>query len=187
MAACIAASVTTCRRSSCHAVAVECIFANGSQARRRRERINQSFQDRLVAELDHHRITDPLRATDYLNRVFIPKYAERFGVKPREPEPALRPVADGLDLRTMLCAKTTRQVANDNTLRYHGHRYELKLNVRSVCIAGTKVTVWRWFDGTVHIRYDRVGEIPHIRLQHQPKLRRTLAESAYDTFVVVQV
>ncbi len=95
-----------------------------------------------MAELDHHHITDPLQATDYLNRVFIPKYAGRFGVKPHEPEPAFRPVPDGLDLRAVLCAKTTREVANDNTLRYHGHRYyELKPNVRSVCIAGTKVTV----------------------------------------------
>ncbi|MEO0082412.1 MAG: ISNCY family transposase [candidate division WOR-3 bacterium] len=166
-------------------LAVECIFANSPQARGRGERINQSFQDRLVAELDHHHITDPLRATDYLNRVFIPKYAERFGVKPREPESAFRPVPEGLDLRTVLCGKTTREVANDNTLRYQGHRYQLKPNIRSVCVAGSRVTVQQWFDGTVHIWHDRVGEIPHIRLRDQPKPGRTLAGSAYDTFAVV--
>jgi len=53
-------------------LAVKLIFANSPQARGRGERINGTFQDRLVAELDHHHITDLAGATDYLNRVFIP-------------------------------------------------------------------------------------------------------------------
>ena len=84
------------------ALAVQLIFANSPQARGRGERINQSFQDRLVAELDHHHITDPAAATDYLNRVFIPKHAKRFGVKPRDPAAAFKPIPEGLDLRTVM-------------------------------------------------------------------------------------
>ena len=86
-------------------LAVQLIFADSPQARGRGERINQSFQDRLVAELDHHHITDPAEATDYLNRIFIPKYAKRFGVKPRDPNSAFRPIPEGLDLRTVLPAQ----------------------------------------------------------------------------------
>jgi len=168
-------------------LAVQLIFADSPQARGRGERINQSFQDRLVAELDHHHITDPAQANDYLNRVFIPGYAKRFGVAPRNPDPAFRPVPEGLNLRTVLSAKTTREVANDNTISYQGHRYQLKPNLRSVSIAGTTVAVQQWFDGTIHIRHDRAGEIQHIRLPDRPKPRRTLARSRYDTFAVESV
>jgi transposase len=169
------------------ALAVQIIFADSPQARGRGERINGAFQDRLVAELDHHHITDPAAATDYLNRVFIPKYARRFGVQPRDPISAFRPVPAGLDLRTVLCVKTTREVANDNTISYEGHVYQLKPNTRSVCIAGTKVMVQEWFDGSVHVRHERVGTVPLIRLPDKPKPQRRTAKDHYDTFAVLSV
>jgi transposase len=168
-------------------LAVQLIFATSPQARGRGERINESFQDRLVAELDHHHITDPAQATDYLNRVFIPKYAKRFGVKPRDPGSAFRPVPAGLDLHTVLCAKTTREVANDNTIRYQGQVYQLRPNTRSVCIAGTRVAVQEWFDGSIHVRHDRAGPIPATLLPDQPRPRPATAKSPYDTFAVASV
>jgi hypothetical protein len=165
-------------------LAVQLIFANSPQARGRGERINESFQDRLVAELDHHHITDPDEATGYLNRVFIPRYARRFGVPPREAESAFRPIPENMDLRTVLCAKTTREVANDNTIRYQGQVYQLRPNTRTVCIAGTKVTVQEWFDGTVHVRHDRAGTIPVTRLPDRLKPPQP-KPSTHDTFAVV--
>jgi len=168
-------------------LAVELIFAHSPQARGRGERINGTFQDGLVAELDHHHITDPTQATDYLNRVFIPKYAKRFGVKPRDPSSAFRPIPEGLDLRTVLCAKTTRAVANDNTISYQGRGYQLKPNTRSVCIAGTRVSVEEWFDGSIHVRHDRAGTIQVSRLPERPRPGRPSAASPHDSFAVVSV
>jgi transposase len=169
------------------ALAVEIIFANSPQARGRGERINGSFQDRLVAELDHHHITDPAHATNYLNRVFIPKYGKRFGVKPRDPTSAFRPIPEGLDLRTVLCAKTTRAVANDNTIRYHGQVYQLKPNTRSVCVAGTQVSVEEWFDGSIHVRHEKAGTIAVTPMldRHQPQRRPKW--TPYDAFAVASV
>jgi transposase len=168
-------------------LAVQLIFADSPQARGRGERINQSFQDRLVAELDHHHITDPAKATDYLNRVFIPKYAKRFGVKPRDPIDAFRPTPEDLDLRTVLCAKTTREVANDNTISYQGQIYQLKPNTRTVCIAGTKVSVQEWFDGSIHVRHDRAGAIAVRLVLDRPKPQRPPKRTPYDVFAVVPV
>jgi transposase len=168
-------------------LAVELIFANSPQARGRGERINGSFQDRLVAELDHHHITDPERATDYLNRVFIPKYARRFGVKPRDPKSAFRPIPEGLDLRTVLCAKTTREVANDNTISYQGQVYQLKPNSRSVCIAGTKVLVQEWFDGSIHVRHERAETIAVTPVLDRQQPPRRPKRTPYDVFAVVSV
>jgi hypothetical protein len=154
-------------------------------ARGRGERINGTFQDRLVAELDHHHITDPVAATDYLNRVFIPKYGKHFGVKPRDSSPAFRPVPAGLDLRTVLCAKTTREVANDNTISYQGQIYQLKPNTRTVCIAGTKVSVQEWFDSSIHVRHDRAGTIPVQERTIPTRPGRQIARSPYDILAVV--
>lgn len=170
-----------------HRLAVELIFANSPQARGRGERINGSFQDRLVAELDHHHITSPDQATDYLNRVFIPKYAKRFGVKPRNPDSAFRPIPVGLDLRTVLCAKTSREVANDNTIRYQGRIYQLKPNTRSVCIAGTKVAVQEWSDGSIHVRHERAGTVAAspVLARHPPQ--RSPQSTPYDALAVVSV
>ena len=166
-------------------LAVQLIFANSPQARGRGERINQSFQDRLVAELDHHHITDPAAATDYLNRVFIPKYAKRFGVKPRDPAAAFKPIPEGLDLRTVLCAKTTREVTNDNTIHYQGQVYQLKPNTRSVCVAGTRVELEEWFDGSLHVRHDRAGTISVQQRTGPTRHRRQTARSPHDILAVV--
>ncbi len=166
-------------------LAVQLIFADSPQARGRGERINQSFQDRLVAELDYHHITDPVRATHYLNQVFIPKYANRFGVKPRDPNSAFRPIPEGLDLRTILCAKTTREVANDNTISYQRQIYQLKPNTRTVCIAGTKVSVQEWLDGSIHVRHDRAGIIPVQERTPPTRPGRQIARSPHDILAVV--
>ncbi|MBM3330602.1 ISNCY family transposase [candidate division WOR-3 bacterium] len=168
-----------------HSLAVELIFANSPQARGRGERINGSLQDRLVAELDHHQITDPEKATDYLNRVFIPKYAKRFGVKPRDPKQAFRSIPEGLDLRTVLCAKSTREVQNDNTISYHGCSYQLKPNTRSFPIAGSQVNVQEWFDGSIHVRHERAGTIPVTHTIDRPRPQRPPKRTPYDVFAAV--
>ena len=165
-------------------LAVQLIFAVSPQARGRGERINQSFQDRLAAELDHLHIIDPAKATDYLNRVFIPKYGKHFEVKPRDPNSAFRPIPAGLDLRTVLCAKTTREVANDNTISYQGQIYQLKPNTRTVCIAGTKVSVHEWFDGSIHVRHDRAGTIPVQERTLPTRPGRQMAKSPHDILAV---
>ena len=165
-------------------LAVQLIFADSPQARGRGERINQSFQDRLVAELDYHHITDPAKATDYLNRVFIPKYANHFGVKPRNPNSAFRPIPESLDLRTVLCAKTTREVTNDNTISYQGQIYQLKPNTRTVCIAGTKVSVQEWFDGSIHVRHERAGTIAVQKRPEPVRSRHQTARSPHDILAV---
>lgn len=168
-------------------LAVEIIFANSPQARGRGERINQSFQDRLVAELDHQHITDPTRATAYLNQIFIPRYARRFGVKPRTPDAAFRPIPSGLDLRTVLCARATREVANDNTASYDGQTYQLKPSTRTVRIAGTRVEVQQWFDGSIHFRHQRAGTIPAIQLPAHRRPRPPSTSIPHDTFAVAQL
>ena len=134
-------------------------FAHSPQARGRGERINGSFQGRLVAELMHEGIADCQTATRYLNRVFIPRYAKRFGCKPADPKPAWRPVPEGLDLRTVLCVRHERTVANDNTISLEGVSYQLLPPQGRNHLAHAVVEVQQWFDKSVHCVHPRYGRI----------------------------
>lgn len=139
---------------------VKLIFADSPQARGRGERLNRSFQGRLVAELAHQGVEDMAAATVYLNEHFIPRYRKRFAVAPRVAESAFRPVPEGIDLRRILCAETIRVVTSDNTISLHGFRYQLRppQSCRTLCFC--RVTVQEWFDRTIHVYHPHMGEIP---------------------------
>ena len=135
------------------------IFAHSPQARGRGERLNGSFQNRLVAELKHVGITDCDAATHYLNKTFIPRYVKAFHREPADPTPAWRPVPPGLNLKRVLCAKHTRTVANDNTIRFKGQAYQLTPPKACYHLFRAKVEVQQWFDGSIHVWHPRHGRI----------------------------
>ena len=122
--------------------------------------MNGVFQDRLVAELAHHGITSIPEANRYLNQHFIPAYAKRFGVAPRDSTPAWRPVPKGLDLFDVLCVKDTRVVANDNTISYKGITYQLQPAHGRQHFVRASVEVRCRPDGTVRIHHPALGRIP---------------------------
>lgn len=135
------------------------IFAHSPQARGRGERLNGTFQDRLVAELAHKGITDCREATKYLNKQFIPKCCRWFAKEPREPQAAWRPLPAGVNLKTVLCAKHTRTVANDNTLSFQGTAHQLYPPKSCHHLVRAKLEVQQWFDGTLHFHHPRHGQI----------------------------
>jgi transposase len=168
-------------------LAVQLIFAHTPQARGRGERINGSFQGRLVAELRRAGIKTAEAATDYLNRIFIPKYAARFGAKPRIPAPAFRRPPPGVDLRTILCAHHRRNVDNDNTITLNAVRYQLLPSRRTVRLAATDVDVQEWLDGTIHVFHPRAGEIPVRILPAKPRAVQTTQSMPYDISALLRV
>jgi len=143
------------------------IFAYSPQARGRGERLNGTFQDRLVAELARHRITTARRATAYLNATFIPRYGRRFGHTPANPDAAWRPLPAGLDLREVLSAQSSRTVALDSTVRFEGQTYQLLPTSRCPSLARSEVEVQQWFDGSIHFRHARHGVIAARRLRRK--------------------
>lgn len=168
-------------------LAVQLIFANSPQARGRGERINGSFQGRLVAELRRAGVRTAAAATDYLNRVFIPKYASRFGVKPRDPVSAFRRLPPGINLRNILCAHHRRNVDNDNTVTLRGTRYQLMPTRRTVRIVATDVDLQEWFDGTVHVFHPKAGGIDLRKLPIMPTPVLTRQSMPYDISALQKV
>ena len=145
------------------------IFAYSPQARGRGERLNGSFQDRLVAELALRRITVLRRATEYLNTIFIPRYARRFGRSAADSQPAWRPVPVDLDLKAVLSAKSCRTVANDHTVRFNGSTYQLLPPAGCPNLARAAIEVQEWFDGSIHFYHARYGTIVAKRLRRRGK------------------
>jgi hypothetical protein len=145
------------------------IFAYSPQARGRGERLNGTFQDRLVAELAVHKIRTARRATDYLNNVFIPRYGRRFGQVPADDRPAWRAVPAGIDLQAVLSAKFTRTVACDHTVRFEGQTYQLLPPPRCPSLAGSENEVQQRFNGSIQFHHARHGAIPAKRLRRRGK------------------
>ena len=139
---------------------VGAIFADSPQARGRGERINGSFQNRLVAEMRVNGIENYDEANRYLNQIFIPKYGKRFGVLPREKTTAWRKVSAQIDLRNILCRRYLRTVNNDNTVSVNGQIIQLLPTPDHLHLVKAKVTINHWLDDSWHIFYKNEKEVP---------------------------
>lgn len=135
------------------------IFAHSPQARGRGERINGTFQDRLVAEMRLKGIDNARDAMTYLNKSFIPRYAKRFGVTP-EDVPAWRELPPKTDLRNILCTLFQRTVKNDNTVSVNGSILQLLATRNRPHLVQAKVNVKQWLDCSWHVFHPSEGEIP---------------------------
>src|SRR6266849_983666 len=125
---------------------IEHIPAYSPQARGRSERLNRTFQDRLVNELRVAGITTAAAANRYLREHFLAAYDARFGRPPTDPAPAFVPLGE-VDLTHILCHEEARTVAPDNTVTLEGVRLQIdKQPGRRTC-AGLRVFVRRHLDG----------------------------------------
>ncbi len=136
------------------------LFAHSPQARGRGERINGTFQDRLVSELRLRGIDNAHDATGYLNQTFIPRYCRRFGVEPEDRIAAWRPPPYKTDIFNILCKRCQRTVKNDNTISVDGQIIQLLPTRSRPHFVRAKVTVNRWVDGSWHVFHPTGGELP---------------------------
>ncbi len=128
------------------------VFARSPEAKRRIERANGTFQDRLVAELRLAGVTTLDEANRFLES-FLPHFNERFGVPAAQPEPAYRPVDPGLDIDAVLCFKERRRVARDNTVQYHGQTLQIFSGADRRSYARLRVEAQERLDGRLLIYY----------------------------------
>ena len=125
---------------------VEHIPAYSPQARGRSERLNRTFQDRLVNELRVAGLTTIPAANAYLRDVFLPQHNAQFSHAPRDPESAWVPLGDA-DLDQILCHQETRTVAPDNTVTLDAVVLQVRKQPARRTCAGLEVLVRRHLDG----------------------------------------
>jgi transposase len=125
---------------------IEHIPSYSPQARGRSERLNRTFQERLVNELRVAGITTLAAANQYLADQFVPQHNATFMRAPRDPASAFVPLGDvGLD--DILCHQEERVVARDNTVTIDGHGLQIAAQPGRRSCVGLTVTVRRHLDG----------------------------------------
>ncbi len=98
-------------------VGIRLILAGSSQAKGRIERLWRTFQDRLIAELALHGITEISEANRFLKNNFIPAYNLQFSVPAEVKSPAYRKNIFG-DLDLIFCKKVQRKIMSGNVFSW---------------------------------------------------------------------
>jgi hypothetical protein len=129
-----------------HRLGIEHIPAYSPQARGRSERLNRTFQDRLVNELRVAGIRTIAAANRYLEDIFVPRHNATFSRPARDPATAFVPLGD-TDLDTILCQEEERVVAPDNTVSLGRQVLQLARQPGRRTCAGLRVMVRRHLDG----------------------------------------
>ena len=133
---------------------IESIHAGSPQAKGRVERANRTLQDRLVKEMRLRGIGGIEAGNDYLP-TFMADYNRRFGVAPRNPADAHRPVLhDERELDLILCEHHARKVTRNLSISFEGDAYQVTGHGRGHRLRGAAVTVCKGFDGTVTVLRD---------------------------------
>jgi hypothetical protein len=129
---------------------IEHIPAYSPQARGRSERLNRTFQDRLVNELRVARITTRPAANAYLRERFLPDYNATFSCAPADRARAFVPLGR-VDLEQILCHQEERVVGRDNTVAFEGCALQIAPQPGRRSCAGLRVTVRRHLEGAYSI------------------------------------
>lgn len=97
------------------------ILANSPQAKGKIERLWDTLQDRLIAELKFYNIKTIPQANKFLKDDFIPRFNENFSYKAREKKKAYLKVTQ--DLESVFCIKEKRKISNGNVFSWNGTNY----------------------------------------------------------------
>lgn len=139
------------------------IGARSPQAKGRIERLWGTLQDRLVVELRLARATTLEDANRVLAR-YVPRHNARFAVPAAEPEPAWRPLPEGLAPEAVFCFHYPRRVANDATISWAGRALALPKRRDGRSWAGRSVVLQERLDGSLWVAH--AGE--HYPLRDAP-------------------
>jgi hypothetical protein len=132
------------------ALGIVAIYALSPEAKGRIERLWNTLQDRLVAELRLAGICTVEAANDFLV-AFTARFNARFGRPAADSVPAWRPVPRGLDLARSCSLHTAATVLNDNTVRTQGQTLQIPPGPGGRGYAKARVEVRHLLDGSWRI------------------------------------
>jgi hypothetical protein len=140
---------------------IEHIAAYSPQARGRSERAFRTLEDRLPKELALLGITEIDAANAWLRATYLPAHNARFAVPAEEPGTAFVPATTG-QWREVLCLQETRQVGNDNCVRWKGRVLQIPKSPLRPHFVRAKVRLHEYPDGAVALFWGphRIADLP---------------------------
>jgi transposase len=127
-------------------LSIEGISAHSPQAKGRVERGFGVMQDRLIAELELHGITDMDQANQWLEEYYIPRHNHRFGKKAAEPGNAFVKISKR-ERYDKIAFAYEAVVGNDNCVRLGGLLIDVPPGRNRRSFAKAKVLVKQHLDG----------------------------------------
>lgn len=129
------------------------IFANSPQAKGRVEKLFETLQDRLVAELTFNGICEISAANKYVNEGYIKRFNDRFSV-PAKCEHRWRRLGPELDIDRICSFGYKAKVANDNAVRFCGLVFDIEPGPGGRSYAGCTVELRQLLDGSWRIYHN---------------------------------
>ena len=165
------------------ALGIETIFANSPQAKGRVEKLFETLQDRLVAQMSLKGITDIDSANAYLQEEFIAEFNARFGVATAG-EQRWRRLKPGIDLDKICSFHYRCKVANDNAIRFCGLVFDIPPCPGGRSYAGLEAELRQLLDGSWRIYHAgkiiATAESTEVGEPFRARKRRRDARAAYD-------
>jgi len=133
---------------------IQVIFANTPQAKGRVERMNGTWQDRLVKELRLAKINNIKDANEFIKKEFIPKFKKKFNVKAKKKGNLHRKLSktELSNLDHIFSTKSIRRVRNDFVIQYKNRYFQLKEIQKSITVyKKDEVIVEEHLNGDIHL------------------------------------
>jgi hypothetical protein len=149
---------------------IKVIHANSPQAKGRIERLFKTLQDRLVKELRLAGINTIAEANEFLEKIFIPKYNEKFSVVPKKPDNLHTPLTEVelTRINNIFSIQTYRNVNNDFTIRFKGRWFQLKEQQPTLVLRKDQIFVEEHLDGSIHMNL-RDHYLDFVELPQRPE------------------
>lgn len=127
------------------------IFASSPQAKGRVERVNRTFQDRLVKELALLGITTLARANAYLDQTFLKSLNALIARPPASGTYVHQALPRQGRLEDILCVRQTRSVGQDWCVRIDSRILQVHRQHQALGLAGKSIEVLQRSDGTLKL------------------------------------
>ena len=132
-----------------HQLGIEHIAAYSPEARGRSERAFGTLQDRLVKELALAGIATVEAANRFIADTYLPDHNRRFATPPELEDSAFVPLEHPDQIDDILCRRTDRTVARDNTVRYERRVLQIPATPARHHYVKARVRVHEYPDGTL--------------------------------------
>ncbi len=132
------------------------ILANSPQAKGKIERLWDTLQDRLIAELRFYEIKTVPSANKFLREDFLPRFNQNFSYPARSSQKAYLECIDNLD--NIFCMKENRKITTGNTFSWNSQVYIIQgeRNYRF-----RTININTHYDG--HVSFDILGKAVEVK------------------------
>lgn len=149
---------------------IDIIHAHSPQAKGRIERLFGTLQDRLIKELRLAKINTTEEANDFADKIFIPRFNEKFGIRAEKKTDLHRDLSktESERLDNIFSEQETRVVLNDFTVRFKNLWFQLNEKQPTLICRKDRVRVETWLNDSIHL-YLREKELSYLALPERPE------------------